>query len=303
MENPSSRIDITPALDTLGKPINSYGRGDNCKNSVPYIDINAEDDYGYCVKINTFIEGDLITVDPFDLEDLEWLKFNGIKNRLNWESAPISTTRTYSTVINFKLTAKDKLQRLWTNTDSVKVLPFLTARDFYIEITPTNTLYIYHENASGLPNIILSTSEMQLDINVEYTMLLSISIGNDAQSTKAHVYINGNDVMSQTSPFYFSFEPIAFAATDLWTYGGSPGGTNLLNGYTRTPWFSTEYIDWSVQANRDKVWTIADGLQDSGSNGSSWSPTSRQPEIFIPRLVSEPLENLGTSIKKYNLIK
>lgn len=74
--------------------------------------------------------------------------------------------------------------------------------------------------------------------------------------------------------------------------GADIGGANKINATLCEFWFNTEYLDISVQSNREKFRTSGGKPENLGSDGST--PTGNQPLIYLRNEYSTFQTNLGS---------
>lgn len=107
--------------------------------------------------------------------------------------------------------------------------------------------------------------------------------------TTMHMYVNGvEDVQTEQAP--------DGSATDYtipdWGVGGHVNGTQLVDGDFSEFYWTNEYLDLSVAANRDKFYnSTTDTPVDLGSDGST--PTGTAPLIYFTGVAS--IWNAGTN--------
>jgi len=109
----------------------------------------------------------------------------------------------------------------------------------------------------------------------------------DLAAGSRHLYINGGSDLAAAPT-------VVNADLDLTRGNFSVGGETDAGGKTSSClselWFNTEYLDISVQANREKFRSAAGKPVNLGANGAT--PTGNQPLIYMP--YGNPADNKGT---------
>ena len=107
------------------------------------------------------------------------------------------------------------------------------------------------------------------------------SIKTTALSTDFQMWIDDTDY-TPVSPTFNNNNAVDLTAVRQ-TIGASSAATpaTFFNGCLGPFFISDEYIDWSVDANRERVISAPGVITDPGTDGSAWSPTATIPEIFI----------------------
>ncbi len=118
-------------------------------------------------------------------------------------------------------------------------------------------------------------------------VFMSFDIGADA-----HTFYIDDDSFAITA--VRGSDEVASFSANTFNLGADSGG-DFYHGCIGPVWVTDEYIDWSVDANRDRDISAPGVLNDPGSNGANWSPTSAQPEIFILDTLNAPAVNAGSA--------
>lgn len=112
---------------------------------------------------------------------------------------------------------------------------------------------------------------------------------------RAHLYIDGVECLTITNFLSDDVDgntnPIDYTRTD-WAVGASDAGAAPTAACISELWFSTEYIDFSVQANREEFRSAGGDPVDLGATGAT--PTGNQPLIYLRSAFSSFTTNAGS---------
>lgn len=156
----------------------------------------------------------------------------------------------------------------------------------WMDITSSNKFYLDIWDPSGTIEVkeFLSTDSIFATTDTWYHVLVAL----DSNSTNCYIYINdapvsgtwtvnltngtllGNGAGS-TNP-----QPFRIGASSFGSIG------DKFTGDISEFWAAAEYIDISVEANRRRFINASGQAMYLGTDGSLASPTSRQPEYYLP---------------------
>ena len=201
--------------------------------------------------------------------------FNGSTDYIRWNaSSPLPESNTYSAVF--------VLRRDTGNLGTIQVIKDHAANEclFHYETGGSANkirLFVKDTSNAAIFNVLTTAT-----FTSGSTFVLFVSIDNTINGSEVlRVYADNTNV-GPVSPVFASNLPMDLD-TGRHTIGASQAATPAAfnHGCMGPLWESTEYIDWAVQANRDNVISAPGVILDPGTDGSNWSPTSTQPEIFI----------------------
>lgn len=199
--------------------------------------------------------------------------FDGGNNYFRWQTNPPfgADSNLVSAVIRVSQDA-DALNTLFTNNGS-RLQAFVGGTGILtFNIRDSTGTLIFNQHASTFDFTGLGLTTLLLSINTTTQVFqLYDTDGNDYSGTPT--WNNTNQIDLTLTRF------------DIGANAGATAGS-FWDGCIGPVWFTKdEAIDWSNSANRDLVGSGAT-LNDPGADGSNWSPTSTQPEIFIEDLTT-----------------
>lgn len=109
----------------------------------------------------------------------------------------------------------------------------------------TGALYITGRNSSGTIILSATVSNVFAD-GVQYSVQISVDLNNSANRS---IYVNGVARTVTWDTYTNAFIELAFGG-EVWV--GRGAGANAINGRLSEFYFSTEYVDFSQEANRLK---------------------------------------------------
>ena len=206
---------------------------------------------------------------------------NGSTQYITWglSTSPVSDGNTFSFAVRFKRTASGNDDIIFWNS----------ASRIRFRIYTDNKIYFDVRNTSG--TVIVSGLSTATYTDSGSFAVAFMSCNNTLGQEKFNLYIDDTD-------FNPSATPASNVAIDLQRTDCNFGtdGSVFHDGCYGPVWFSSQYIDWSTAANRERVISAPGVLNDPGADGSNWSPTSAQPEVYIADTASAPTTNDGSGI-------
>jgi hypothetical protein len=143
-------------------------------------------------------------------------------------------------------------------------------------------------NSSAAPVVKLRSNSSSLVIASGWVHVLAS--WDTSTAGRRHLYINGS---AQTTVVTFTADGVIdYAATVAGIeVGGFSGGQSKFNGLMAEVYFAQEWLDISVEANREKF-ILAGAPVDLGADGST--PTGTQPILYLSNPYGTFNENLGS---------
>ncbi len=156
---------------------------------------------------------------------------------------------------------------------------------FYYYLTGAGRFTIRGKNSSN--NIILNhvTTTTYMPGASWYHLLASFDLGN----SKSYIYVD--DVSRGDTPITLTDDSVDYTSTD-WGVAASTGGSSPFNGALSEVYFTNEYLDISVTANRRLFIDAAGDPVPLGADGSL--PTGTAPIVYMRERVSNAGINSGT---------
>lgn len=145
-------------------------------------------------------------------------------------------------------------------------------------------------NGTGSTNLSSITSA-QLVVNTWHHVLWSW----DVATSTVNVYVNGTNVFSAPNTGAITNANMGYSGTRTLTVAADDnGGANKLTGAIAELYFAPgQFLDFTVQANREKFRSAAGKPVDLGATGST--PTGAAPQIFLHLADGEAPANFGTN--------
>lgn len=141
----------------------------------------------------------------------------------------------------------------------------------------SDKLSIELASPSAASILVFTSSSSVVDLTGIVSFLASWDMNFGAGLKLSQLYVNdASDITVVTDTGVA--DVVNYTTTD-WSVGASPAGSIPLTGCLSELWFTNEYIDFSVEANRRKFITAAFKPQDLGADGST--PTGTAPLIYL----------------------
>lgn len=175
----------------------------------------------------------------------------------------------------------------------LQVLSHNTSARLQLTKQTGNTLRIDGVGTDGTTLVRINSTAALVAAEGWHHVLISF---DKAVETRRHFYIDGVDVISVTTFLSDDVDGnvtlVDFERTD-WAIGSNVGaGTGDFNGCMSEYWFTTTYIDLSVQANREKFRSAGGTPVDLGADGST--PTGTAAILYFKSIFSSWTVNSGT---------
>lgn len=171
-----------------------------------------------------------------------------------------------------------------------------TAFDSHIIMGATSGFLTLKRAATSYPDILAydggsterlhltSTAQVYNDGNWHH-VLISWDL---AQADKSWIYVDGADATTRTT---HSDGALNLDVAD-WGIGAAADGSSKTAATLCEFYFTNEYLDISVQGNREKFRTSGGKPANLGANGST--PTGTQPLVYFHNAVTDWDNNLGS---------
>jgi len=164
---------------------------------------------------------------------------------------------------------------------------------FVVDLNTTNGNLVFIGRNAAKDPILELNAQSQIVANEWTHVLFSVDLSDTGSPlSKLHLYFNDVEV---TSPNLTVFENDDFAISsgnvNIARWASSLGHYRLFQGDLAELYFTNEYVDFSIEANRRKFITATGTPEDLGSDGST--PTGTQPLIYLTGNAS--VWNTGTN--------
>ena len=165
-----------------------------------------------------------------------------------------------------------------------------TNRRFSIAVTASDTLLIYCRDSSSTIVLQLANSTGTFTTSTGWFHILC---SFDLSADKAYLYINGVsniDIATEDTAGIVDYNMAG--ASPQWDINGVEDNSFRFTGLVSEYYFTNEYLDLSVEANRLKFRTADGKPENLGANGST--PTGTQPLIYLKNAYGTFGTNLGS---------
>lgn len=213
--------------------------------------------------------------------------FDGSTQYLRWGASdfPIADGNSFSLVAKIRRDAVGANHILFNNN---------TARLKVQLQTGTNKVAAVIKDTAGAAifgGTKLSTSTFT-DSSGYFILLLSMS--NTAALERLRMYTDDTQEISDDDTAVSNVAvDIAGTRNDIGADAGVTAAEHF-NGCISAFWMTSEYIDWDKATYRDAVVESAGVIRNPGDDGRYWSPSNRQPEVYIPDTLNAPAVNAGS---------
>lgn len=157
------------------------------------------------------------------------------------------------------------------------------ASRFYAGLTSTNKFRVYAQNAAGGRIFQQDTTTTYTAGSSWYNILYSYDLGN----AKAYIYVD--DVSRGDTPAALNDDTIDYTRP-VWAIAAEDDGDTSWNGALAEFYFTNEYLDITIEANRRKFISANGNRVYLGADGST--PTGTAALIYCPD--GDATNNLGT---------
>ena len=181
----------------------------------------------------------------------------------------------------------------WPEEASSKTIIAIGPNDYqrvWVKASPSGIL-VYTKNSSNTLIGSLAVESLSLGEDTWHNVLICM---HQASSANCHIYIDGVDrtIVENT----LTDDNVNFSTTGGCSFGGfiessTTDGNNFVGNYGNIFW-TTEYIDFSVEANRRKFYSPLQLPVDCGSDGTT--PTGTAPAIYMRNDINAYGTNAGT---------
>lgn len=209
--------------------------------------------------------------------------FDGSSQYLRWTTSAMADSNSFSMVTKVKRSAVGSVQHIYMNNTQRVDISFVA--DDNISIRTLDT--------AGAATFSFTRKSLVAYADTDRTMVVMIAMDNSAAVDNLLLYVDDTEVINITGAS--SNLAIDFTATrhDI----GADAGTTaaeIFSGCMDYFWMSSEFIDWSSAGRRAAVYQSAGEVKNPGDDGRYWSPSNRQPEIFIADMLNAPGTNDGS---------